>query len=75
MHTTFLPIALYLLVLLIAWLIKIALDPAAWLVRQATMRETPLRYLAAAAGIYVAAFSALGVVFKEIGQAVRALLA
>jgi hypothetical protein len=75
MHTTFLPIALYLLVLLIAWLIKVALDPAAWLVRQAAMRETPLRYLAAAAGIYVAAFSALGVVFKEIGQAVGAILA
>jgi hypothetical protein len=75
MHMTFLPIALYLLVLLVAWLIKVALDPAAWLVRQAALRETPLKYLAAAAGIYVAAFSALGVVFKEIGQAVEAIFA
>jgi hypothetical protein len=75
MHTTFLPIVLYLLVLLVAWLIKVALDPAAWLVRHAAMRETPLKYLAAAAGIYVAAFSALGFVFKEIGQAVGAIFA
>jgi len=73
MHTTFLPIALYLLVLLTAWLIKVALDPAAWLVQQAAMRETPLKYLAAAAAIYVAAFSALGVVLKQIGQAVEAI--
>jgi succinate dehydrogenase hydrophobic anchor subunit len=75
MRTTFLPIALYLLVLLIFWLIKVALDPAAWIVRQATPRATPLSYLAAATGIYVAAFGALGLLLDQIGRAVEAITA
>ncbi len=75
MHTTFLPIAGYLLTLLVFWLAKIALDPAEWVVRQAALRDTPLNYLVAAAGIYVAAFAGLGVVFDQIGRAIEALSA
>jgi len=75
MRTSFLPIALYLLVLLVFWLVKVALDPAAWIVRHATRRDLPLTYLAAAAGIYAAAFTALGVLFDQIGRAVEAMTA
>jgi hypothetical protein len=75
MRTSFLPIALYLLVLLVFWLVKVALDPAAWIVRQATPRERPLAYLVAAAGMLATVFGALAAALDHIGSAIEAMTA
>lgn len=65
MHSSFIPVTLYILIVLIAWVAKINLLPLRWFLGRAAINEQPLKLTGAFVGIFIAVFGLFTLISNE----------